>query len=99
MAYLLDANVFIEAKNRHYGFDFCPGFWEWLLEANADGKVFSVESVADELQGVADELSNWAADRDAGFFLAPQRASAVCVGEEGIGTSRQAHRVTKVACN
>ena len=24
MAYLLDANVFIQAKNLHYGFDFCP---------------------------------------------------------------------------
>ena len=26
MAYLLDADVFIRAKNLHYGFDFCPGF-------------------------------------------------------------------------
>lgn len=24
MAYLLDSNVFIHAKNLHYGFDFCP---------------------------------------------------------------------------
>ena len=24
MAYLLDANVLIAAKNLHYGFDFCP---------------------------------------------------------------------------
>ncbi|WP_338616997.1 MULTISPECIES: DUF4411 family protein [Alcaligenaceae] len=24
MAYLLDANVFIQAKNLQYGFDFCP---------------------------------------------------------------------------
>ncbi len=30
MAYLLDANVFIQAKNLHYGFDFCPGFWAGL---------------------------------------------------------------------
>jgi Domain of unknown function (DUF4411) len=29
MGYLLDANVFIQAKNLHYGFDFCPAFWEW----------------------------------------------------------------------
>ena len=26
MAYLLDADVFIRAKNLHYGFDFCPAF-------------------------------------------------------------------------
>ena len=26
--YLLDANGFIQAKNLHYGFDFCPAFWD-----------------------------------------------------------------------
>jgi hypothetical protein len=30
--YLLDANVFIQAKNLHYGFDFCPAFWAWLID-------------------------------------------------------------------
>lgn len=30
--YLIDTNVFIQAKNLHYGFDFCPAFWEWLTE-------------------------------------------------------------------
>ena len=30
MAYLLDSNVFIEAKRLHYGFDFCPAFWDWI---------------------------------------------------------------------
>ncbi len=40
MAYLLDANVFIEAKNRHYGFDFCPAFWDWLKKGHTVGKVF-----------------------------------------------------------
>ncbi len=29
--YLLDTNIFIQAKNLHYGFDFCPAFWEWLM--------------------------------------------------------------------
>lgn len=33
MAYLLDANVFIQAKNLQYGFDFCPAFWDWLERA------------------------------------------------------------------
>ena len=31
MAYLLDADVFIRAKNLHYGLDFCPAFWDWLI--------------------------------------------------------------------
>jgi len=45
--YLLDANVFIQAKNLHYGFDFCPAFWEWLIERNHAGEVASIEKVAD----------------------------------------------------
>lgn len=32
MKYLLDANIFIQAKNLQYGFDFCPAFWDWLDE-------------------------------------------------------------------
>lgn len=69
MAYLLDANVFIEAKNRYYGLDFCPAFWDWLDSENAAGRVFSIEKVGDELATVADELSIWAAARDSAFFL------------------------------
>jgi hypothetical protein len=49
MAYLLDANVFIQAKNLHYGFDFCPAFWDWLIASNAAGLVFSIEKVGDEI--------------------------------------------------
>ena len=49
MTYLLDANVFIQAKNLHYGLDFCPAFWEWIVENNHAGKVFSIDKVADEI--------------------------------------------------
>jgi hypothetical protein len=63
MAYLLDANVFIQAKNLHYGFDFCPAFWDWVVAANAAGSVFSVESVEAELAAIADDLSTWSAAR------------------------------------
>ncbi len=59
MTYLLDANVFIQAKNLHYGLDFCPAFWEWLIDSNASGKVFSIDKVADEISAGADELSDW----------------------------------------
>ncbi len=74
MAYLLDADVFIRAKNLHYGFDFCPAFWEWLIESNNAGTVFSVEKVGDEVQGIADELSDWAEARGVSFFLRPDAA-------------------------
>jgi hypothetical protein len=75
MAYLLDADVFIRAKNLHYGFDFCPAFREWLIERNARGTVFSVEKVGDEVQAVADELSQWAAARGHAFFLRPDASA------------------------
>ena len=68
MAYLLDANVFIAAKNLHYGLDFCPAFWDWLVANNKAGRVFSVEKVGDEVEAVGDELSEWAAGRGDGLF-------------------------------
>ena len=71
MAYLLDANVFIQAKNLHYGMDFCPAFWDWLIQGNRARQVFSIEKVADEIQAVADKLADWATDRGDAFFLKP----------------------------
>jgi hypothetical protein len=71
MPYLLDANIFIQAKNLHYGFDFCPAFWEWLHAGNQQGKVFSIEKVRDELIGGDDELAEWAKARGPDFFLPP----------------------------
>ena len=72
--YLLDANVFIQAKNLYYGFDFCPAFWDWLVEQNSAGKVASIEKVADELQARDDELAQWASDQGDGLFLRPDDA-------------------------
>jgi hypothetical protein len=80
MAYLLDANVFISAKNNHYGFEFCPAFWDWLDIANATGAVRSVERVYHELIERGDDLSEWArARRD--FFLALTTADVQSVAE------------------
>ena len=71
MAYLLDADVFIRAKNLHYGFDFCPAFWDWLVAAGADGRAVSIERVGDELAAGDDDLATWAAERGGDFFLRP----------------------------
>lgn len=71
MAYLLDADVFIRAKNLHYGMDFCPAFWDWLVRENQAGNVFSIEKVGDEIAAGEDELSKWAAARARGFFMPP----------------------------
>lgn len=71
MSYLLDANVFIAAKNLHYGFDFCPAFWDWLIMSNEAKRVYSVEKVEDELKAISDQVSEWAAERGNRFFLRP----------------------------
>ena len=68
MAYLLDANVFITAKNNYYGFDFCRAFWDWLEQAHDAGSVFSVERVYDELIERGDDLSDWCRDRRSLFL-------------------------------
>jgi hypothetical protein len=73
MPYLLDSNVFIQAKNEYYGFDIVPAFWAWLIEANSNGVVYSIEAVGQELVDYEDELSDWAKERkkDGDFFLPP----------------------------
>ncbi|HXR04023.1 MAG TPA: DUF4411 family protein [Verrucomicrobiae bacterium] len=59
MAYLLDANVFIDAKNHYYRFDVCPGFWEWLAYAHGKDLLLSVKQVRDELLAREDKLTMW----------------------------------------
>ena len=71
MAYMLDTDVFIRAKNLHYGFDFCPAFWDWLVRANAQELVVSIERVGGELRAGNDRLAEWASQRGDRFFLKP----------------------------
>lgn len=81
MPYLLDTNVFIEAKDRYYGFDFCPAFWDWLLKTNEEGTVFSIEKVSDEIQAADDELSDWSSKRGSDFFLEPDETVLSSLGK------------------
>jgi hypothetical protein len=80
MAYLLDANVFSQAKNLHYGLDFCPAFWEWLIANNAAGKVYSVEKVGDEIAAGADELAAWYDKIKDVLFVKPDSAILPALG-------------------
>ncbi len=58
--YVLDSNVFIDAKNRHYGLDFVPGFWDWIVDQFQAGVVCSIDDVKKELEAIQDDLSTWA---------------------------------------
>ena len=60
MNYLLDANTFIEAKNRYYSMSICPGYWQWIILSNVSFGVASIKFVKDELISGNDELKEWA---------------------------------------
>jgi hypothetical protein len=80
MAYLIDTDIFIAAKNLHYGMDFCPAFWEWLIAANRAGKLLSIDAVRADLGAMQDDLATWAAARQAEFFLTPRSADLPALG-------------------
>jgi len=81
MPYLLDADVFIRAKNDHYSFDLVPAFWDWLDRANGDGLVHSVQRIREELIAGEDDLAQWASVRRGEFFLAPDQVTVAAIAE------------------
>ena len=96
MAYLLDTNVFIQAKNLRYGFDFCPAFWDWLIANNATQYVFSIEKVGDEIEAGADELAAWASARGTEFFLKPDATILPALGSVSMWATNQAYEPAAV---
>ena len=79
MSYLLDANVFMSANNLHYGLDFCPAFWEWLIHKGNTGSVFSIDKVADEIEAGQDDLSDWANTRRPPSTLFCRLPTSICL--------------------
>lgn len=96
-AYLLDANVFIQAKNLHYGLDFCPAFWDWLVEQNRAGTVMSIEKVGDELQAGDDDLSVWASSQGERFFVRPDNLVLPALPKVSAWVSGQAYEPAAVS--
>jgi hypothetical protein len=66
--YVLDTNIFIQAKNDYYAFDICPGFWTALKRHGDAASVISVDRVFDELQHGYDDLSDWVKAAGDDFF-------------------------------
>ena len=81
MAYLIDSNTFIEAKNGYYGLDLCPGFWDWLERQNQTRGVYSIDLVRAELRKINDELTEWANDRGDDFFLPMDAAASAAMSQ------------------
>ena len=96
MSYLLDANVFISAKNLYYGLDFCPAFWEWLVHQGNTGKVFSIDKVADEIQAGQDDLSDWAKNQGEALFQRTSPALAATFAQISIWATSQSYEPVAV---
>ncbi len=69
--YLLDANIFIQAKHLYYRFEFCQGFWDWIAQAHQANVVFSTEKVKTELKNgnLDDPICLWMDSLPTHFFL------------------------------
>lgn len=83
---LLDANVFIEAKNRYYGFDLVPAFWTWLEDQAAVGEIASTDMIYDELKDGGDDLADWVNDRRELIFHVPSSSQTVAQAVGRLGT-------------
>jgi hypothetical protein len=57
--YCLDANVLIQAWQKYYSMELCPGYWELLSELGRAGRIFLPQTVSDEITRTEDELTAW----------------------------------------
>jgi hypothetical protein len=71
----MDANTFIESKNRFYAFDIAPGFWRLIEEQATAGVIKSSTVVYQELiSNFNDELAQWVTSRKDTLFVAPDQS-------------------------
>ena len=69
--FLVDSDVLITAKNSYYAFDFCPGFWEAVLNGYTDHRVGSIDRIRNELLNgtPGDPLVKWVEETVPGDFF------------------------------
>ena len=70
--FVLDADVFISAKNAYYAFAICPGFWKAVLRAHRQDRARSLDRIRNELLAgrKEEDLVQWVKnDVPEAFFL------------------------------
>lgn len=77
--FLIDSNVFFQAKNFHYRFDFCSQFWKWVEHAHLHGIAYSTEKVKKEIMKgeLDDPVKNWIEELPTTFFIPDDTDAAV----------------------
>ena len=94
----LDANCLIEPKQHYYPFDVWPVFWAFLEQKGKDGVIASCARVYTELQGIQDELAEWAEKQRAeGFFIEPDLAVSSFLSDirTYLTTCHKEHRIVR----
>ncbi|OGV50377.1 MAG: hypothetical protein A2X49_12020 [Lentisphaerae bacterium GWF2_52_8] len=91
--YILDANVFIQAKRqKYYGFDCCPGFWDFLSWSHGQNRIFSIDRVRQEIETGEDDLADWAVDTIPNTFFKSTQEINVLAHYQSIITWVQSHK-------
>ncbi len=85
MLHLLDANVFITAKNTYYDPALVPAFWSWLEDQARRGTVASTDLVYDELKAGDDDLAEWVKDHRDSLFRFESSSKAVAAHVASLG--------------
>jgi hypothetical protein len=81
--YWMDANVLIQAKNRHYKFHVHPKFWSFLSAEMEKGTIRVSKMVYDEVSGGDDDLAKWCKQRrEKGLCIRPSKAVQDCYGKQ-----------------
>lgn len=72
--FVLDANVFIQAKRQYYAFDLAPKFWEMLIKHATEGNICSIDRIKGELERGKDDLARWAKNHFSHAFASTDEA-------------------------
>lgn len=95
--YILDANIFIEAKNRYYGFDIAPGFWTALEGVAGRGIVITIDKVRDELYTRTDILEQWFRTLPDSCVAATETAAVVTAYQKVMSEATNAEQYSETA--
>lgn len=77
--FVIDAGVFIQAKQTYYAFDIAPRFWQHLIESYQAGDIESIDRVQRELLRGRDDLAQWAENDFDDAFKSTNRDDVIAV--------------------
>lgn len=84
--------MFIRAARDHYRFPVRPGFWDWVIQANAAGVVASIDKVRDELTAGTDALVGWVKALPPRFLVVTDDAVvAAAAGQVSLWATQQGY--------